>query len=501
MVVEPVSLQQLLKKLDASLPATDVMVRGLALDSRKVTAGDLFLAYPGHQADGRAYIGDAVRQGACAIAYEPDGATDAVDGQAGDIPAIAIPDLAAKASRIAARFYGHPTRKLAMCGITGTNGKTSCCCLLAGALQHISGRAVMMSTVGNGIPGQLEASVNTTPDAISVQAIAAAGVASGARYGVMEVSSHGLVQDRVESVRFHTAIFTNLSHEHLDYHGDMSRYGAAKRRLMLANKLQYAIINADDAYGRELLADDAIKARKFAYSLKTPPAGSDLDNWIWAEDVRYTLRGIQAKLYTPWGQARLVSPLLGHFNLANLLAVAAALGALFGDIQKWIVGLNAVKAVPGRMQQLGGGEQPLVVVDYAHSPDALEQALKALRQHSVGNIWCVFGCGGDRDAAKRPIMGRIAEKLANRLILTDDNPRHESAEGIAGDIRAGLRKPDAAPYIASRRDAIARAISKATADDLILVAGKGHEDYQEIDGERRHYSDVETVLELLGGPR
>ncbi len=496
-------------------------VKGLQLDSRQVKSGEIFMAYPGHATDGREYIEQAVEAGATVILLEKKDSetilktllndnqqvTASAKTLSGVAPlelynykeAVLIPveNLSSKVSQIAARFYGSPTKKMSVIGVTGTNGKTSCAYLLAQALEFLQYPTLMLSTVGNGNPSKLKATENTTPDAIAIQRLAAEYLARKNYHLTMEVSSHGLVQSRVAAVQYKIAVFTNLSQDHLDYHSDMESYFEAKRQLFLSEELEAAVINADDEYGRRLLADDAIVCRKIAYSCENKDEELDIENWIVAKNQTFNMRGIQAELHTPWGTSKLRSGLLGHFNLANLLAVSGALGELFGDINKWIVALNAAKAVPGRMQNFTASGKATVVVDYAHTPDALDKTLTSLREHCAGELWCIFGCGGDRDNSKRPLMGAMAEQKANQVILTDDNPRTENAEAIVSMIRDGM-KNKTTQYIAKRKEAIEFALKNSTANDIILVAGKGHEDYQQIGKKKVHYSDLETVASLMG---
>lgn len=495
-------------------------VNGVQLDSRLVKPGQLFVAYPGHANDGRQYIKQAVDAGATVVLFEQNNSETILktllnDNQqvaasaqtlSGVAPlglynykeAVLIPvkNLSSQVSHIAARFYGNPTNKMSVVGVTGTNGKTSCAYLMAQALEFLQYPTLMLSTVGNGNPSNLQATENTTPDAIVIQRLAAEYLAQKNYHMTMEVSSHGLVQSRVAAVQYKIAVFTNLSQDHLDYHSDMESYFQAKRQLFIREELEAAVINADDEYGRRLLADDAVACRKIAFSCEQKNEDLNIQNWIVAKNLTFNMRGIQAELHTPWGTSKLRSGLLGHFNLSNLLAVAASLGEMFGDIDKWIVALNAAKAVPGRMQNFTASSKATVVVDYAHTPDALDKTLTSLREHCAGELWCIFGCGGDRDNTKRPLMGAVAEKKANRVIITDDNPRTESSEEIVSMIRSGM-KDQSSQYIQKRKEAIEFALNHTTPNDIILVAGKGHEDYQQIGNKKVHYSDLETVASLM----
>ncbi|SDJ45275.1 UDP-N-acetylmuramoylalanyl-D-glutamate--2,6-diaminopimelate ligase [Pseudomonas delhiensis] len=478
----PMSLNQLLPQAEDG-----VLIRELTLDSRAVKPGDLFLAIPGALHDGRAHIADAVARGAAAIAYEAEGASVAPSG---DTPLVAIKGLAAQLSAIAGRFYGEPSRGIELIGVTGTNGKTSVSQLLAQALDLLGQRCGIVGTLGNGFHGALESGRHTTPDALALQATLARLKQDGARAVAMEVSSHGLEQGRVAALEFDVAVFTNLSRDHLDYHGTMEAYGAAKARLFAWPGLKCRVINLDDAFGRQL-AGEAHPSRLMGYSLE------DASAFLHCREARFSDAGVEAHLVSPKGEGVLRSPLLGRFNLSNLLAVVGALLGLdypLGDILKV---LPQLQGPVGRVQRLGGGDKPLVVVDYAHTPDALEKVLLALRPHAHGKLLCLFGCGGDRDRGKRPIMAQVAERHADGVLVTDDNPRSEDSARIIDDIRAGFARPEAVRFVPGRGLAIAQLIAGAGADDVVLLAGKGHEDYQEIAGVRQPFSDLQEAAKAL----
>jgi UDP-N-acetylmuramoyl-L-alanyl-D-glutamate--2,6-diaminopimelate ligase len=400
--------------------------------------------------------------------------------------------LRAQLGEIASRFFDRPSETLRVIGVTGTNGKTSIVQLLANALDGLGSRAATIGTLGAGLVGAIDAGERTTPDVISVHALLAQFRDAGAQSVAMEVSSHALDQHRVDAVAFDLAVFTNLTRDHLDYHGDMAAYGAAKAKLFAWPGLQAAVINVDDAFGRELAATLPHGVGRYRYGVD----GADAE--IRATAVRTGSDGLRFALATPWGEGEIASPLLGRFNVANLLAVAGCLGALgytFAQIQD---ALARLRPVAGRMSRLGGGDSaPLVVVDYAHTPDALEQALTSLRAHCAGRLVCVFGCGGDRDRGKRPQMGAIAERLADRIIVTDDNPRSEDGDAIVADIVAGLANPRATTIQRDRARAIALALAQARAGDVVLIAGKGHEPYQEIGGVRHAFDDLDVARRTL----
>jgi len=478
----PMPLNQLLIQADSA-----VLVRELTLDSRKVLPGDLFLAVPGLEQDGRSHIADAIARGAAAVAYEAEGAQPMqVEG------AVLVPvrQLGAQLSAIAGRFYGEPSRGLHMVGVTGTNGKTSVSQLVAQALDALGERCGIIGTLGTGFHGQLEQGRHTTPDAIGVQATLATLRKAGARAVAMEVSSHGLAQGRVAALKFDVAVFTNLSRDHLDYHGSMQAYGEAKAQLFAFQGLRCRVLNLDDPFGR-LLAGTPHESRVIGYSLE------DASAYFYCPEATLGDDGIHARLVTPQGEYALRSPLLGRFNLSNVLAAVGALLGMNYPLDEILKVMPALQGPEGRMQRVGGGEKPLVVVDYAHTPDALEKVLDALRPHARGKLLCLFGCGGARDSGKRPLMAQVAERLADQVVVTDDNPRTEDPAQILEGIRTGFAQPDAVRFVPGRERAIAEIIASAAADDVVLLAGKGHEDYQEINGERLPFSDLEQARTAL----
>ncbi len=486
---------------DAILSAGPDLVQfnELTVDSRQVSAGDGFIACVGHNLDGRTFVGDAVEKGASLVICE---ANDLSSEQLAylqtlTITAVLLPNLMQRLSQLAGVVYQNPSQKINVIGVTGTNGKSSCVQMLAQTLHDIDGCCWTMGTLGCGAYGAQISNENTTADAVTIQKELAKAARHGCANGAMEVSSHGLVQGRVAAVKFNMAIFTNLTHEHLDYHGTMDAYGSAKRQLFLMPDLNWAIINVDDKFGRKLKKDREIKAKKMFLSSQQPMDGAELNQWIWVEDVQLKQSGIKANVFTPWGEGKLNVPLIGRFNINNILSVIAVLGIKLNDINKVLEAVNKVTSVAGRMQFVQQPDQPVIIVDYAHTPDALEQALLAVREHCTGKIYTVFGCGGDRDPAKRPLMAKVAEKFSNSVIFTDDNPRTEDPEQIFSDMRSGLKRPEKVDYIHDRKQAMHHALEKASKDDIILVAGKGHEDYQLIGDTKLHLSDVELAKELL----
>ncbi len=475
------TVPRLLGDLLSDLPpeVAAVPVTGLALNSRDVQAGDVFLAVRGHTVDGRDYIDAAIHAGAVAVIADAP-----FDPAQWSLPVVVVDDLLAKLSDIAGRFYGNPSSQLKLIGITGTNGKTSCAWMVAQLLEAIGEPCGLIGTLGSGRFGRLSSGANTTPDAVSVQAILGDWRDGGASWAAMEVSSHGLAQHRVAALNFAAAVFTNLSQDHLDYHGSMEAYGEEKARLFAWSGLQLAVINRDDEFGRKLLARSTAK-QIIDFSVFDERAK------VYAENVSCDMNGIRAQLRSVWGDISISSPLLGAFNLSNLLAASAALLGLGVPAKDIEAALPLLKPVPGRMECLRSEDNVLAVVDYAHTPDALQKVLQTLRPVILGKIICVMGCGGDRDKSKRPLMGAIAEQYADQVWVTNDNPRSESAEGIIADICAGMSEK---PFLElERATAIHAAIASAKSGDVVLVAGKGHEDYQEIAGHRLPFSDVQCV--------
>lgn len=465
----------------------DLLIRELTLDSRKVRPGDLFLAIPGLKVDGREHITDAIAHGAAAIAYEVEGAKVL---PITDIPMIPVKGLAAQLSDIAGRFYGDPSRNLNLIGVTGTNGKTSVTQLVAQALDKLGQHCGIIGTLGTGFYSELKSGIHTTPDPISVQSTLYDLKRAGAKAVAMEVSSHGLDQGRVTALAFDVAVMTNLSRDHLDYHGTMEAYATAKAKLFAWNDLRCRVVNLDDGFGRQLAAAPH-PSRLITYSLE------DRSAYLFCRDAQFDDDGVRATLVTPQGSHALRSSLLGRFNLSNVLAAVGALMGLDYPLDDILKVLPTLEGPAGRMQRLGGGSRPLVVVDYAHTPDALEKVLAALRPHAKGQLTCLFGCGGDRDRGKRPLMAEVVERLSDKVLVTDDNPRSEDPARIFDDIRAGFVSANAVDFVAGRGQAIAQIIAQASAADVIVLAGKGHEDYQEIDGQRQPFSDLEEATKAL----
>jgi UDP-N-acetylmuramoyl-L-alanyl-D-glutamate--2,6-diaminopimelate ligase len=490
--------------LVARLRALAPAARGMSADSRRLRAGDVFLAYPGTAHDGRAHIAAAIAAGVVAVLWEPEGHVwNAGEGehQVANLP---VANLKEHAAGIAAAWYGNPSQHLWMTGITGTNGKTSVSHWLSAAATLLGRKTAAIGTIGNGFPGEMlratssapTAPSHTTPDAVSLQGLLAEYRAAGAHGVAMEVSSHGLDQGRVAAVAFDVAVLTNLTQDHLDYHGDMASYAAAKARLFTWPGLKWAVLNGDDELGASL--EQQLRGgatRVLSYGLH---GGA-----LCAQRVHADRNGLRMEIVSPWGMGELSSPLLGEFNAYNLLAALGALlagGVPLGDA---LAALEKVEAVPGRMQRVGGPftgrtgaeDEPTVIVDFAHTPDALEKVLAALRPLTRGRLICVFGCGGGRDTGKRPLMGAAVAARADAAIVTSDNPRHEDPANIIADILAGM--PPGQDAIVDRRAAIRKAIRSAAPEDIVVLAGKGHEPYQEINGVRTPFSDMEEAQKAL----
>ena len=476
----------------AALQARGVTPVRLALDSRRVEPGDVFLALPGAHADGRTFIADALARGAAAVVYEPAGFVPAVS----PAPTFAMPDLAAHAGEIAHLVYGRPSEQLWLCGVTGTNGKTSVSQWIAQAMASFDCKCGVIGTLGNGFPPNLDASPNTTPDAVTLHATLERFVRAGAVACAMEVSSIGLDQGRTSGLRFDVAVFTNLTRDHLEYHGSMAAYGAAKAKLF--EMADCAVLNLDDPFGVGLAARLRGRLPTIGYTLA---GATGTDTVLHADRFGESGGGLSFVL----DGIRFAAPVVGRFNASNLLAVIGALRAAGESPEDIAAALRHLVPPAGRMQPIGGDiarGEPLVVVDYAHSPDALEKVLATLRDTATargGQLICVFGCGGDRDAGKRPQMGAIAERLADAVVVTSDNPRSEDPQAIIAAIVAGMRSQPAVEP--DRAAAITAAILAADARDVVLLAGKGHEPYQEIAGMRLPFSDFGSAKSALAGRR
>ena len=501
----PVVLGQLLPHQALAPHIADTAVGGLALDSRRVSAGDLFLAVCGTLRDGREFIPQALSNGCSAVLAEavefdelyPVEGTVVRDLAKAGIPLVLVENLQQQVSAIAARYYGEPGSAMDIVGITGTNGKTTCASLVAQIAARLQGRAGLIGTLGWGMASdtglELKDTGMTTPDAVRLQAILAQLRDRKVSTLAMEVSSHSLDQGRVTAAGINCGVFTNLSRDHLDYHGSEANYAAAKARLFALGSLERAVVNIDDTFGARLYAGLAPDLNSVSYGLSAQAM-------VRASNISLTAAGVAFDLASPWGEAEVHSGLLGEFNVLNLLAAISVFcsgGVALNDI---LAAVADLVPVPGRMEVLTAPDKAAVVVDYAHTPDALAKALGALRQHCRGTLWCVFGCGGDRDAGKRPQMGSIAAQLADRIIVTSDNPRSESPRAIVEQILAGMTDSDKADVEVDRRAAIEKAVADAAPDDWVLIAGKGHETYQQIGDSKHPFSDVAVASAALGLP-
>lgn len=477
-------LSALLADLADVPPALDLLVRRLVADSRRVAEGDVFIALAGATTHGLRHAAEVLAKGAEVILHDGDMPADMRPDTATASRMIAVPGLRAALGSLADRLAGSPSAALRVIGVTGTNGKTSTVQLIAQALERLGTPAGTIGTLGAGRVGRLVEGERTTPDVLSVHALLARLRDDGARAVAMEVSSHALDQGRVDGVRFEVAVFSNLTRDHLDYHGTMAAYGEAKAKLFAWPTLKGAVVNVDDDFGRTL-------ATRLPEAIRwTVSASGDAAARLRADGLALTADGLRFALVEGDMRATIDSPLLGRFNADNLLAVAGALRALgiaFNDVAAV---LPTLQPVHGRMTRLGGGAKPLVVVDYAHTPDALQQALVSLRGHVHGALACVFGCGGERDRGKRAQMAAIAEAYADRVTVTDDNPRGEDGDAIVADILVGFRDPSKHAVVRDRRTAIHAAVTSARPGDVVLLAGKGHEPYQEVAGVKHAFDDV-----------
>lgn len=484
-----ISLQELLP--DSPQPLPQVEVNALKLDSRQVAHGDCFVAVPGYQVDGRNFIQQAVKAGASAVLQHAN--SFSIDAS-GPVPLICVPHLSERLSAIAGQLYQQPSTRLKVVGVTGTNGKTTVTHLLAQLYQCMDQPAAVLGTLGSGFINALLAEKNTTPDAITVQSRLAGLANEGAQVVAMEVSSHALVQGRVNALKFAAVVATNVSRDHLDYHGSMESYAAAKEDLFAHYPTRARIYNLDDQVVRDWYQRSPGQA--FAYSLDAD-AAQGLDNVLLANDIDYHDGGADFTLHWQGQSLPASSPLLGEFNVSNTLAAILVLLADGYHLNQIISQLAALQPVAGRMETFSAANKPLAIVDYAHTPDALEQVLKAARRHCTGKLWCVFGCGGDRDRGKRPQMGAVASQFADVIVVTDDNPRTEDPHTIIADVISGVVGEAEVIQHPGRRDAVLASLAKAAADDVVVMAGKGHEDYQVIGTQRADYNERQVVADYM----
>lgn len=465
-----------------------ITVNGLNMDSRQIKAGEVFVALFGKNHDARDYIDVAIGKGCAAVLADAGGDWQGMTMR-GNVPVLAIDCLRRRIGELAARFYDYPSHRLPVIGVTGTNGKTSCTQFIAQILAGLNRTCGVIGTMGYGVYPQLCDTGFTTPDAIVLQQALADVVNNNASVVAMEVSSQGLHQHRVSGTRFNSAVFTNLTRDHLDYHGSMAAYAEAKRKLFELEDLRIAVINADDSYAATMLNALPRSAQSFTYSLQSKRSD------VYAENLSFTAEGFQATIHSPWGSADVSGNLLGAFNFSNILAALTAVMTLPDDMdfQSVVRQIASLRPVNGRMELIGNVAGVSAVVDYAHTPDGLRCALEAARQHTSGRIWCVFGCGGNRDQGKRPLMAEVADQLADRIIVTDDNPRNENADDIVRQILFGFSDKSKVDVERDRARAIQSAIGSAEPGDLVLIAGKGHECYQDVAGQKMAFSDAAQV--------
>lgn len=476
-------LSQLLKPW-ISESIYDCEITGVQNDSRQIQAGDLFIAYPGAKVDGRAFIEQAIAAGAAAIAYDPLH----YDAASISIPKVPIAHLAEHLGQIAQRFYNNPSAALNVVGVTGTNGKTTIAYQLAQAHSLLGNKAAYIGTLGQGEVHDLKLLENTTPDALNIQKLLHYYKQQGIKQVFMEVSSHALTQHRVDGVEFDQAIFTNLTLDHLDYHLTMQAYSEAKALLFARPELQFAILNQDDPYLQVMSQVIKPQVKQLTYGMHE---GADVRVNYWHMDIS----GTQVDVESPWGQHQWTINALGQFNIYNSLAIYVSLLASGYPAEKVIEVLAQLKSAPGRMEIVA--QSPYVLVDYAHTPDALENVLMTLNQLKKGHLWVVFGCGGDRDKSKRPIMGKVASLYADKVVITSDNPRSEQPDQIIEEIGQGVLEERMVTKIVQREEAISYALSSAGENDIVLIAGKGHEAYQQIGSVKHAFSDQQVIRSFV----
>ncbi len=492
-----VSLAELLDGI--TVVPNDVLVSDITLDSRSVSQGGVFLACRGISSHGLQYLDRALAAGARAVLWEPAPDTEPPRLPGGTV-GLAIPELRSRVGLIANRFFAAPSGRMRIAGVTGTNGKTTCCWLLAQALESSGRRAAYAGTLGVGSPAALKRTTHTTPDCVSVHRELSDLHGQGVRFLGMEVSSHALAQERVSGVHFDTALFTNLSRDHLDYHKTMNAYAEVKARLLRLPDVRHRVINMGDAAGRRIAQALPPTLPLTAVWIGVGEYRESSDTFVQARAVHAASDGLAVEFDSSWGAGRIQSRLIGDFNAENLVAVLAVLLLWELPLRDAVGALETATAPAGRMETFrGSAGQPLAVVDYAHSPDALAKALRAARKHCRGRLWCVFGCGGDRDPGKRSMMGAIAAELADEIILTDDNPRTEDPRQIIEAIIEGIPSGESVRVLRERARAISTALGEAGADDIVLIAGKGHEDYQIYGAASQPFSDRIEVQRLLGG--
>ena len=520
---ETVAIKKIQQLLDSSFDVQDekinecwdVEFNGLAIDSRNVKAGDVFLAYKGTNTDGREFIQGAIDNGAVAVIAEKNIEWEKFTVVNGKTPVYVFPEVREKVGLLAANYFGNPSANMKVIGLTGTNGKTTCTHILAEALSLLNKSCGVIGTLGNGLWGQLKTANHTTPDPLSLQKTLKALKNDGAEFIAMEVSSHALDQGRVSGMVFDMAVLTNITHDHLDYHGTISNYAESKKKLFEFDELKGLVLNMDDDYGMlwaktiasgsaasissgSSVSDSAVNCIGYSRKNQAEEQGLFGFNQMMASNIFSNEKGLSFDFSSSWGNGHISNQnLYGEFNVSNLLAVCCVLFSQGFNIQEVTRVLSKVHGVQGRMQKIHTLERPTVVIDFAHTPDALENVLSELKKQSSGQLVCVFGCGGDRDNKKRISMGKIANRLADKVIVTNDNPRFEDSKKIFTDILSGIKGSSTVRVIEDRADAIAYAINSSEENDIILISGKGAESYQDINGEKVPYSDIDVVNKVF----
>ncbi|MCY7294254.1 UDP-N-acetylmuramoyl-L-alanyl-D-glutamate--2,6-diaminopimelate ligase [Alteromonas sp. a30] len=485
------------------IDAPAIEIDDLVLDSRQVAIHKAFLAVKGHELDGRDFIPQAISLGAKVIIAECNDAAQHGETEMREMSIIIkFYELAKQLSRLAEVFFSSPSEGLKTFAVTGTNGKTSTTHFIAQFAQLLGETSALVGTLGAGLLGDLKKTQNTTPDAITMHRILAEVKADGAQSVAFEASSHALVQNRIKYLQTGVAVFTNLTRDHLDYHGDMQTYAAAKRLLLRQPGLHHLVLNIEDDEHKNWVANKPSMVNVIYFGLEqSQQPRSEEAAYCFANNIRYHASGVSFTLNTSWGDAEVTSCLLGGFNIANLLAAIASQLACGAKLATLVDSIASIRPVPGRMELFKQQQSATFVVDYAHTPDALENVLTSIKKHVSGKLWCVFGCGGERDLGKRPLMGKVAETLADQIILTSDNSRGEATLNIIKDIQKGMTLESAQSpnvhVIESRQLAVKTALEKAEINDVVVLAGKGHEDYQIIDGQKKAYDEREYLQTLL----
>lgn len=481
------------------LPEDDREIGSIQIDSRLIGESDLFVAMPGTISHGISYLAEVVDAGASCVVFDKEAGVefqDLLNKYQEQVVLISVNSINEVAGIIIDRFYDHPSCQMQVVGITGTDGKTSVSRFIAQVMNDDMKSAVI-GTTGNGLWGDIKEAAHTTPDVLSLHQLMLNLKDHGAELVSMEVSSHGIDQQRIAGVEIETAVLTNVSRDHLDYHGSEENYRQVKKQLFRQKSVKNIVLNLDDVTGSELREELESEKNVWGYSLNNSSHG--LKNSVYVESLDVEGDGYRLDVVTPAGKADLYVPLLGRFNVSNVLSVLCVMLINKIELKTAVKKIAGLKTAPGRMEVFSAKAKPSVVVDYAHTPKALELALLAVSEHCTGKLWCVFGCGGDRDTGKRPLMGMVAERLSSRVILTNDNPRSEKGSVIIEQILSGFNNQKNVDVITDRHEAIQYACENAAADDVVLLAGKGHEEFQIIGTNKKSFSDRREVRRILGG--